>query len=334
VEITAHNVQECDIMVRLSRAIRHLVPCVVVVCTLLLEAVRLLRCCLRPPAALAAENLFLRKQLALYRKRHVKPRRATGAMRVALVWLSQWFDWPQALTVVQPETFRRWQRQRLRLFWRRPLCPGRPRIPLELQALIRQMSRGNLTWGQRRIANELRLKLGLQVSPRTVRKYMPSGCDRGPGPRVQGQRWRTFMRNHVAGLIRSDLSTVVIRGWQVFSTRGIELLLRWQGRVAAGAWRGVTPSEAPSMFSKRRTRSLGLADVAPLADVPQVAERSPPALRPSRIHHMSEGTPVRMSNVCPVELARDQGTLARSRACGAAPWCQGRIPAVRWRRVA
>jgi hypothetical protein len=38
-------------MERLSRAIRHLVPCVVVLCTLLLEAVRFLRCCLRSPTA-------------------------------------------------------------------------------------------------------------------------------------------------------------------------------------------------------------------------------------------------------------------------------------------
>jgi hypothetical protein len=49
-------------MGRLSRAIRQLVPCVVMLCTLLREAARFLRCCLRSPAALAAENLFLRKQ--------------------------------------------------------------------------------------------------------------------------------------------------------------------------------------------------------------------------------------------------------------------------------
>ena len=32
------------------------------------------------------------------------------------------------------------------------------------------MARENLTWGEERIANELLLKLGLRVSPRTVRK--------------------------------------------------------------------------------------------------------------------------------------------------------------------
>jgi hypothetical protein len=47
--------------------------------TLLVDALRYVGLCLRSPTALAAENLFLRKQLALYRERHVRPRRATQA---------------------------------------------------------------------------------------------------------------------------------------------------------------------------------------------------------------------------------------------------------------
>jgi putative transposase len=35
------------------------------------------------------------------------------------------------------------------------------------------MARENPLSGQERIVNELLIKLGLQVSPRTVRKYMP-----------------------------------------------------------------------------------------------------------------------------------------------------------------
>jgi putative transposase len=41
------------------------------------------------------------------------------------------------------------------------------------------MAHENPTWVQERIANELLLKLGLRVSPRTVRKYMPKHVDRG-----------------------------------------------------------------------------------------------------------------------------------------------------------
>src|SRR5437870_5022307 len=139
--------------------------------TLLGDALHVVRLCLRSPTTLAAENLFLRKQLALYQERKVQPRRATHATRLALIWLGRWFDWRQALAIVQPQTFIRWHRQGFRLFWRWKSRPGRPPIPADLQALIRRMARENPSWGEERIANELLLKLGLRVSPRTIRKY-------------------------------------------------------------------------------------------------------------------------------------------------------------------
>jgi len=37
------------------------------------------------------------------------------------------------------------------------------------------MALANPTWGEERIAAELLLKLGIRVSPRTVRRYLPSG---------------------------------------------------------------------------------------------------------------------------------------------------------------
>ena len=177
--------------------------------TLLVDVVRFLRLCLRPSPVLAAENLFLRKQLAFYQERHVKPRRATNAARLALVWLARWFDWRQALAIVQPATFIRWHHQGFRLFWRWKSTPGRPPIPADLQVLIRRMACENPTWGQERIANELLLKLGLRVSPRTVRKYMPPPEDRKPGKRVSSQRWMTFVRNHAQAIVACDFCVVV-----------------------------------------------------------------------------------------------------------------------------
>jgi hypothetical protein len=132
-------------MSRLSRTIRHLYQCAFMLATLLIDAARLLRLSRRSPAALAAANLFLRKQLALYQEHHIKPRRASHATRITLLWLSPWFDWHRALVVVQPETFTRWRRQGFRLFRPWTSCCGRPPIPTELQGLIRQMARENLT---------------------------------------------------------------------------------------------------------------------------------------------------------------------------------------------
>jgi transposase InsO family protein len=68
------------------------------------------------------------------------------------------------------------------------------------------MSRDNLLWGEERIANELLVKLGIRVSPRTVRKYMR----RKPGRRPRGdQRWRTFLRNHAAAIVVCDFCVAV-----------------------------------------------------------------------------------------------------------------------------
>jgi putative transposase len=147
-----------------TRWLRSLLSCACQLFTLVCDVARFLFLCLRPSPALAAEILFLRKQLALYQERHVTPRRATNGTRFALVWLGHRFDWRQVLAVVQPETFLRWHRQGFRLLWRWKSRPGRPQIPAELQALIHQMARENPTWGLERIANELLLKLGLRVS--------------------------------------------------------------------------------------------------------------------------------------------------------------------------
>src|SRR5262245_26650797 len=175
----------------------------------LLDAARFLVLCLRPASALAAENLFLRKQLAQYQERQAKPRRANDATRMALVWLSRFFDWRKALVIVQPATLLRWHRQGFRWFWRWKSNSGRPTLPKDLQALIRRMAMENPTWGQERLANELLLKLGLKVSPRTVRKYMPDYCIGSPGKRSSSQRWSTFIRNHAQGIVACDFCVVV-----------------------------------------------------------------------------------------------------------------------------
>jgi putative transposase len=139
---------------------------------LLSDVIVMIRLGLTSRAQLAAESLFLRKQLALYQERRTKPRRADASTRVALVLLSKFLDWRALLTVVKPETLIRWHRQGWRLFWRWKSRPGRPTIPVDLQRLIVAMARANPTWGEERLADELRLKLGLTVSPRTIGRYL------------------------------------------------------------------------------------------------------------------------------------------------------------------
>src|SRR3984893_7464147 len=140
---------------------------------LVAETLRWLRLAFLSSQSIQAENLFLRRQLALYIERGVKPRRIDSVTRIGLTLLSRCFNWRDALVVVRPQTLIRWHRAGWKLFWRLKSRPGRPPIPVELQALIRRIANENPLWGEERIANELLLKLGMRVSPRTVNKYLP-----------------------------------------------------------------------------------------------------------------------------------------------------------------
>ncbi len=72
----------------------------------------------RSAEALRVENLFLRRQLALYIERGGRPRRVDAATRISLALMARLFDWRGALVVVQPATMIRWHRAGWRLFWR------------------------------------------------------------------------------------------------------------------------------------------------------------------------------------------------------------------------
>jgi hypothetical protein len=158
--------------------------------------------------ALAAENLYLRKQLVLFQERKVKPRRAHDSTRLIMAILGRMFSWRDALVNVKPDTFLRWHRKGFRLFWRWKSRPvGRPQIPKDLRRLIREIAAENPTWGKERIANELKLKLSIQVSPRTVGKYLRKDRPvRTPDPK---QRWLTFVRNHAKVMVACDFFVVI-----------------------------------------------------------------------------------------------------------------------------
>jgi hypothetical protein len=162
-----------------------------------------LRLLLQSRAALVAENLALRQQVAVL-QRSVKLPRLHRRDRIFWVWLSRlWRGWRSSLLVVQPETVIRWHRQGFRLYWRwksRDRC-GRPKLDEEIRALIRRMSRDNPTWGRRRIRSELHL-LGYEVAELTVAKYMV----RGGRPPSQG--WRVFLANHAREIAAIDFFTV------------------------------------------------------------------------------------------------------------------------------
>jgi len=79
---------------RTALSLLHLVS---ILLDLAQDALQFLLLGTRSSAALKAENIFLRKQLALYLEREAKPRRATGATRLSMALLSRLFAWQNAL---------------------------------------------------------------------------------------------------------------------------------------------------------------------------------------------------------------------------------------------
>ena len=154
-------------------------------------------------ASLVAENLFLRKQLALFadRKQQQRRKKTTPMFRLVMIGLARFFDWRTALVIVKPETFLKWHRAAFRALWRRKSRLGRPPLPRNIRELVRKMASENPSWGEARIANELHLKLAIRISPRTVAKYLRASR---PPPSGNGQPWATFVRNHAKAIVACD----------------------------------------------------------------------------------------------------------------------------------
>ena len=116
-------------------------------------------------ARLEAENLLLRQQLVVLRRKSPTRVRLWNIDRLLLVWLYRlYLSLLDAIIIVRPETVIRWHRRGFRAYWRWKSrhVGGRPRIDCEMRALIRRMSRENPLWGAPRIHGEL-LMLGIDV---------------------------------------------------------------------------------------------------------------------------------------------------------------------------
>ena len=115
------------VFTRLARMVRNLR-------TILSDGLSLFAAVSRRRMAVAAENLFLRKQLALFREREKKAMHTTPADRFVFSKLARWFDWRSALMIVKPATLIGWHRNAFRLFWRWKSRPvGRPPVTAEVR---------------------------------------------------------------------------------------------------------------------------------------------------------------------------------------------------------
>ena len=220
----------------------------------MIDCLRLLACALtrlfRSRARLEAEILVLRHQLNVLRRK--APKRMAFSSIDRLVFAGLYRLAPgvlDALKILKPETVIRWHRVGFRAYWRwkSRARGGRPKTPLEIRQLIRDMSIANPLWGAPRIHGEL-LMLGIDVGQTTVAKYMV----RPRRPPSQG--WKTFLRNHTDGIASMDLFVV-----PTISFRLLYGLLILQHRRRVLVWLGVTEHPSAEWIARQLTEAYAWA---------------------------------------------------------------------------
>lgn len=156
---------------------------------------------------LLLENMALRQQLVVFKRRDSRPKVGWPDKLFWVIARRLWSEWKQALVIVTPETVVRWHRAGFRLYWswlsRHRKVFGRKRISKKLRELIFLMVAENPTWGSPRIHGEL-LKLGFDLSERTVSRWIR----RAPKNPEPARRWQAFLQNHREAIAAMDFFTV------------------------------------------------------------------------------------------------------------------------------
>ncbi len=177
----------------------------------------------RGRADLLVEVAALRQQLAVYQRQTPRPRLCRRD-RLFWIWLCRhWAGWRSGLVIVKPETVLRWHREGYRRYWRKRSKgrAGRPRIPRRHIEFIRRISTENPRWGEKRIALELELKLGVVHSSSTIRRYMVTMGS------PTNSTWREFLGSHADQMFALDFTVQHL--WN-YSARYILIILALHSR--------------------------------------------------------------------------------------------------------
>jgi putative transposase len=155
----------------------------------------------RTQRSLVLENLVLRQQLVVLKRKHPRPR--LGPLD-KLFWLGArrfWPQWKEALVIVLPDTVVRWHRSGFTLYWTM-LCKVRKQVGggRRISRELFQMVAENPSWGAPRIHGELLML----VSETTISRWMRR-APRRPEP---AERWLAFLRNHREAIAAMDFFTV------------------------------------------------------------------------------------------------------------------------------
>jgi putative transposase len=207
----------------------------------------------RGRAELALENAFLRQQVIVLSREKERPPLTNQDRRLLVLLACLLPSWKDALLIVQPDTLIRWHRGLFKVVWRRKSKaspkPHSATLSITTIRLIWQLATDNRLWSAERIRGEL-LKLDIQVSKRTIRKYLK----RMPRLRPSGQTWSTFVRNHAAGIWACDF----VQTYDVFfRTIFVFVIIEWGSRQMVHVNVTRSPSDAWVAQQLREARPLG-----------------------------------------------------------------------------
>jgi putative transposase len=113
--------------------------------------------------------------------------------------------------LVTPDTLLRWYRRLISRKYdgSKSRTVGRPRTAAEIEELIVQMARQNLTWGYTRIRGAL-YNLGHEIGRNTIKRILlENGLD--PAPlRGRTMSWDTFLKAHWGAIAATDFFSVEV----------------------------------------------------------------------------------------------------------------------------
>ena len=160
---------------------------------------------------LTLQNEYLRLESRLLREKVPGRLRFTDEERRSLVAAAVALGrslMKEVVSIVQPETILAWQRRLEQQKWdyseRRSRGPGRPRTPVDVEALVCRLARENI-WGYQRLRGEL-LKLRVILSKGCIADILRRN-GRPPSPQRAGLTWQQFLSRHAEVMLCADLFT-------------------------------------------------------------------------------------------------------------------------------